>query len=46
MAIITLLKKGLVYLYFYVFYDKHVYFFYNEYAGSSEPHWEHKLFLT
>ena len=27
------------------FYDKHVYFFYNECADSSEPQWEYKLFL-
>ena len=27
------------------FYDKNAYFFHNECADSSEPHWEHKLFL-
>ena len=31
-----------VYLYFY---DKHAYFFHSECADSSEPQWEHKLFL-
>ena len=25
------------------FYDKHVYFFHNEHADSSESQWEHKL---
>ena len=34
---LIILKVFLLYLYFYIFYDKHVYLFKNECADSSEP---------
>ena len=33
-----------IFVFLCIFYDKHVHFFYDECADSSEPQWDHKLF--